>query len=742
MPRKSWRILRLVIPVGFVLSIGLLMAIGVYTLKANDALIQSFKRGEVHFRSIATAATEASSYVKRAEGHLLMYLALNREIDRIKVPRRMASLRQQLAIIDKRSHNPKARELLAGMTRAADRADALSQEILRLHDQSMAAKRLYHETDDALVLGKYHEQTSLVRKLAVQLASLEIDLQNATMHRAIGMAESLREAMGALIAFAGLFALGSGTVFFLFIVRLNREIKGRLQYEQELNQSQARLRAIFDATSDSALLLAPDCTILYINHIGARRRGAHPDTLAGSSWCESLEGSAAQRREAFLAQVFATGQPTDFEERIGAAYFSVRLFPVLDSQGQVAQAACFSRDITSGKLAEEKREKLEAQLRQSQKMEAVGTLASGIAHDFNNLLAVIMGFGELAREDAKNGHSDPAHLDQILESAGRGKELVQRILAFSRKEEPELSPLDLNEVTRASLAMLRRLLPQMISIETDLAPELPPVLADATQMEQVIMTLATNARDAMPQGGTLGISTRLSHGQGPRRGSLHDALPNPHVLLTVSDTGAGLSEDAEAHLFEPFFTTKEVGKGTGLGLAVAYGIMRNHGGTIELKRRPEGGTICELRLPIHQEVSERPERELPMPEGAGLRGDETILLADDVAAVRQVEAQKLERMGYRVLAVSSGEEALNLYRERGKEIDLVILDLGMPGMGGRNALKAILGLNPKAKVLIASGYAAEAQVREAMEAGAVGYAIKPFHLTELLGKVRFLLDGK
>ncbi|MCF8032907.1 MAG: response regulator [Desulfarculaceae bacterium] len=740
--RTSWRVLRLVIPIAFVLSIAVLMGIGVYALKANNQLIGSFQMGEQHFRALATAATKASSYVKRAEGHLLMYLALHRETDKRKFPLRLASLQQQLNIIADQSRNSHAMALLRGMRQTSDKVAVLGQRLIALHDQAMATPRGFQAPDHELLLTEFHRESSLVRKVAVELAALEIELQTKTMHTAIGMATGLKETMAALIIFAGIFALGSGTVTYWFIVKLNREIEGRIRYEEQLQQSQARIRAMFDATADSALLLGPDSSILDINHIGARRRGLRPEQVIGRSWSENLGPELARMREGFLAQVFTTGQPVDFEEQIKGTYFSVRIFPVLDNRGQVVQAACYSRDISSQKLAQQERERLEAQLRQSQKMEAVGTLAGGIAHDFNNLLATIMGFCELAQEDAQKGRVNPDDLQQIVAAAERGKDLVQQILAFSRKQGPQLMPTSLNQVVEHTMNLLRRLLPKMILIEANLAAKLPEVLADATQLEQVIMTLATNARDAMPQGGTLTIATELvkvdqSYSQ------VHPELaPGDHAMLTISDDGTGMPPEVSEHIFEPFFTTKDVGKGTGLGLSVAYGIVRNHGGTIELRSRTGGGTVCEICLPVYRGAGDLPLAGQGSLPAEGLTGDETILLVDDVPSVRQAEKERLTRMGYRVLTADSGEEALSLYEDRGNDIGLVIMDLGMPGMGGHQAIKAILALNPQAKILVASGYAASDQVREAVQAGAAGYVIKPFHQNELLTTVRFLLDGK
>jgi PAS domain S-box-containing protein len=397
-------------------------------------------------------------------------------------------------------------------------------------------------------------------------------------------------------------------------------------------------------------------------------------------------------------------------------------------------------DITERRRADEEKQKLEAQLRQSHKMEAIGTLAGGIAHDFNNILAAVLGFAEMAHDDALHGRVNPSDLEQIMASAHRAKDLVRQILAFSRKSEPALKPLSLNQVIQRTLAVLERTLPKMVRIETRLAANLPPVQADATQMEQVLLNLAGNAQDAMPEGGGLTFETReifLDHDYCRRH---LEVLPGPYVQLMVTDTGVGVDENTREHIFEPFFTTKEVGKGTGLGLASVYGIVKSHRGYIHCNSEPGLGTTFKIYLPVFQERDSSHWTEPSPIRHEGLTGTETILLVDDEEALRELGARALSSRGYQVLTAGSGEEALEIYQNQEGRLDLVILDLGMPGMGGHKCLKEILALNPQARVVIASGYSAGDQVKAAVQSGAAGYVAKPFQRTDLLTMVRSVLD--
>ncbi len=401
-------------------------------------------------------------------------------------------------------------------------------------------------------------------------------------------------------------------------------------------------------------------------------------------------------------------------------------------------ALCFISDITEKMQAESEKESLEQQLRQSQKMEALGTLAGGIAHDFNNILAAIIGYSELALEDAQEGMASPQQIGEILKAGMRAKELVDQILTFSRKMEPRLKPINLNRVISQTEALLERTIPKMIKIEHRLADDLWLINADAGQMTQVLMNICTNANDAMPDGGSLIIETDNVTLDEEYADHHVDAKTGDYVQLTVSDTGCGMDRDTQEHIFDPFFTNKEIGKGTGLGLATVYGIIKNHGGCIMCYSEIAQGTTFKVFLPAirYSEPAEVPEAE-PV-EIAG--GSETILLVDDEAAMRKLSQRILTRHGYKTLLAQSGEEALEIYSKPDGGIDLVVLDVNMPGMGGHNCLPALLKINPEAKVIISSGYSQKIQLKETLLSGAAGFIPKPYKQTEMLKTIREVLD--
>jgi PAS domain S-box-containing protein len=467
--------------------------------------------------------------------------------------------------------------------------------------------------------------------------------------------------------------------------------------------------------------------------IGQVRNEAQEDEPAMREYARAI-GADEERFMAALAEV-PTMSREQFERVARLLYALAHQLSAVAFQN-VQQA----RFITEQKQDQEDKARLEGQLRQTLKMEAVGTLAGGIAHDFNNILGAVLGFAEMAREDSLCGKVDPGDLDQIIASAGRAKELVKQIMTFSRKSEPDLMPLNLNQVVQRTQAVLERTLPKMITIETFLAEAPPAVQADPTQMEQVLLNLASNAQDAMPEGGRLIIETQDITLDPAYCHQYLGLEPGHYVLLMVTDTGLGMDKDTQEHIFEPFYTTKEVGRGTGLGLASAYGIVKSHGGHIHCYSQPGSGTSFKIYLPAFLERGAKARQDSISADEDLLHGSEKILLVDDEEALRQFGERTLLRKGYQVLTASSGEQALEIYGQPGQRPDLVIMDLGMPGMGGHKALKAILELDPQAKVVIASGYSAHGQVKASLESGAAGYAAKPFRRAELLTTVRRVLD--
>ncbi|MBE0556007.1 MAG: response regulator [Proteobacteria bacterium] len=340
--------------------------------------------------------------------------------------------------------------------------------------------------------------------------------------------------------------------------------------------------------------------------------------------------------------------------------------------------------------------------------------------------------------DKDENDPDHAKLGEMEKAVEHAAQLVRQLLAFSRKAESRPVALDLNREIINVRRILERTLPKMIDIDLRLGRELAPVAADPVQIEQVLLNLATNAADAMPDGGTLVIETEDVTLSDDYLDTHAGARAGEYVLLSVSDTGQGMAKDVVEHIFEPFFTTKEFGKGTGLGLASVYGIVKSYDGYISCYSEVGQGTTFKIYLPVAGQPTAHgaKDAEEDLPRG----GDETILLVDDEQSIRTVASAALQRLGYRVPTGASGEEALDVIGRTGEEIALTVLDLGMPGMGGQKCLQEIRKSNPSAKVLIASGYSMNGHVKQSLEAGAAGYIAKPYRINVLLRKVREILD--
>ncbi|RQD63067.1 MAG: response regulator [Desulfonatronovibrio sp. MSAO_Bac4] len=388
--------------------------------------------------------------------------------------------------------------------------------------------------------------------------------------------------------------------------------------------------------------------------------------------------------------------------------------------------------------AEMEKEQLQAQLVQSQKLESVGRLTGGIAHDFNNMLQAMNGNIELILKTKPEDHPDVVRLKSVNESINRAAQLVSQLLLFSRKTGYRRELVNLNQEVEGVARILERTIPRMITLELRLDPETWPALGDPVQIEQVLLNLSNNAVDAMPDGGILSMKTDNVILDNSFVAAHPGSNAGPHVLLTVTDTGCGMNKETLSHIFDPFFTTKEIGKGTGLGLASVYGIVKAHGGYIQCYSETGKGTTFRVYLPSREH--ERIMAEEQQPESVPIGGDETILIVDDEPEIQELNREAMEDFGYKVICASCGEQALEIYREHGQSIALILMDLNMPGMGGYKCLEKLLELNPAVNVVIVSGNSANAHGKEPSDFGAKAFLSKPYQMKDLAGTVRKVLD--
>ena len=519
----------------------------------------------------------------------------------------------------------------------------------------------------------------------------------------------------------------------IYARQLNKEIAERRQAEEALRESQTKYRILVEHAND-AIFIVQAGVIEFPNPKTEEVFGYPGDQLDGMPFAELV---AAEDRDMVVERhkrsLSAEDVPSTYSFRI-INKFGERLWVGVNAapitwEGKRA-ILYFLRDITPQK-------KLEAQFLRAQKMEAIATLASGIAHDFNNLLMSIQGYTSLMMIKIDSMHPHLVYLRGIEDTIRKGACLTTQLLSFARGDKYEVKLTDLNELIKKSSEMFGRT-KREINVSGKYQKDLWPVEVDPVRIEQVLLNLYVNAWQAMPGGGSLYLTTENvtldEHYVKP-----FDVVPGRYVKISVTDTGVGMDKETQRRIFEPFFTTKEMDKGTGLGLASAYGIIKNHDGIINVYSEKGGGATFNIYLPAakgveYGEESGIEEKEIP-------RGHETILLVDDEDMIINVGREMLESLGYKVLVARSGNEAIEVYRKNKEDIDLVILDMIMPDVGGGGAYDKMKEINPNMKILLSSGYGIDGQAREILERGCDSFIQKPFNMKQLSQSIRKILAG-
>ena len=515
-----------------------------------------------------------------------------------------------------------------------------------------------------------------------------------------------------------------------------RDITERLRAEQALRNSEQSYRSLVDGVRDVIFALSPGGEVTSLNPAFEEMTGFPPAEWVGRPFEAFVHPDDVPLALDLFGRVLQ-GEPRptiQFRILTRAGTYRVAEFSATAQlrDGRLTGILGIGRDVTE-------RLGLEQQLRQAQKMEAVGRLAGGIAHDFNNILTAITGHADLLLEDL--GHHDPrrADVDEIRRSAERAAGLTRQLLAFSRQQVLQPKVVDLNALVLDMDKLLRRLIGEDVELATVLDPTLGRVTADPGQLEQVIVNLAVNARDAMPQGGKLTLETRNIDLDSSYTLEHSLVKPGPYVQLTVSDSGIGMDEETQAHAFEPFFTTKPRGQGTGLGLAMVYGTVKQSGGFIWVYSEPGRGATFKIYLPRVDAV----HAPAPVAEAAVvLDGSETVLVAEDEDAVRQIIERALQARGYRVMVARNGSEALALAGRHAGQIDLLVTDVVMPDMNGRVLSQRLMDVRPAIKTLYLSGYTDDAILHHGVLQEGVAFLQKPFSLGALARKVRDVIEAR
>jgi two-component system cell cycle sensor histidine kinase/response regulator CckA len=516
----------------------------------------------------------------------------------------------------------------------------------------------------------------------------------------------------------------------LQIYRIRRELVRREELFRLISENAADMIAVVDAEGNR----------IYNSPAYQRILGYSNEELQNTSSLEQVHPDDRHLVEQAARQARDGGIGRTIQYRMRHKNGSWHLLEsgasaVLNSHGKLEKLVIVNRDISA-------RRQLEEQFRQAQKMEAVGRLSGGVAHDFNNLLGVIIGYAEFMQERTEPENELRGSIDEILKAGKRAAVLTRQLLAFSRQQVLDPKVIDLNSAVSDMEKLLRRLIGEDVELTTPLAADLGRVKADQGQLEQVIMNLAVNARDAMPQGGKLTISTaNFVMDEAFVSRYPYPVQPGPYVCLTVSDSGIGMDAETKAHAFEPFFTTKEKGKGTGLGLSTVYGVVKQSGGYIDVESSPGAGTSFKIYLPqVHEAIHEQGPSSGA--DTGSFDGKETILIAEDEASLRKLTRNTLEQCGYKVLEAKDGVEALEVSENHEAKIDLLLTDMVMPGMGGRALAEELSRRRPDTRILYMSGYTGQAFGSEAPIDPGSEFLAKPYTREVLTRKVREALDRR
>ncbi len=518
------------------------------------------------------------------------------------------------------------------------------------------------------------------------------------------------------------------------------DITGLKQAEAALRESEEKYRDLVESVNSIIIRVDSVGRVLFLNDYGQRFFGYSEEELRGKRVVETIVPlQSAARLDVKTLLSYMADHPERYREneievrrRNGEkACVSWTLRPLHDDSGALVGALAVGNDIT-------KRKRLEEQLLQARKMEAMGTLAGGIAHDFNNMLAVILGNAELALDDLREADGTRRNIEQIVTASKRARDLVKQILTFSSRSNRGESPLRLNPLVEEMCQLLRSTLPSTIRLELDIGTASDTVIADPSQIQQVLMNLATNAAHAMRKKGGV-LTVRLSDVLVPQDGQIPDAdlPPGAYVRLSVHDTGTGMTSGVRRRIFEPFFTTKETGEGTGMGLAVVHGVVTNHGGAITVESKPGKGSTFNVFLPSAGVQAAG----MPETTGEAPRGSERILVVDDEPAIAEMTALTLRRLGYQVTTAESGGEAWHIFTGDARGFDLVITDQTMPDLTGIELAKRMLKVRKDLPIILFTGYSETVSRDEAKKAGISEFVMKPIEKREAAETIRRVLDA-
>jgi PAS domain S-box-containing protein len=525
-------------------------------------------------------------------------------------------------------------------------------------------------------------------------------------------------------------------------ISVNADISEQMKYRRAMAESEARYRAIVEAANVIVVEIDPAGKVVLFNQAAERLTGLPAADAIGRSYLSFLSDRDKERVDGAFREVFSGREVEGFVASVRTPDGAERTLSwnatgIRDSGGGIHCIVAVGVDISEHLRMEREKEELLKRLARTQRMEAMGAIAGGIAHEFNNILGAIIGYADLIQ--SRMGEDDP-HLPAIRKihrSAGRAADLTTKLVGFARSGKYQVRSLSFNEIVTKTMPLLDKALPGSIKVINELDPSPAPVEGDEGQLQRSLLDLCFNSRDAMPGGGTLTIRTGSARIEAEDARRYHLREPGDYVFLEVQDTGEGMTAEVQKRIFEPFYTTRREKGHSGMGLPSVYGIVKNHNGGIHVESTPGAGTLVRIYLPeaMRKETAAGPPRGNACP-----RGTETVLVVDDEPEIREMESELLGALGYRAITAEDGNAACRIYREHRGEIDMVLLDIIMPKMGGRETFRALRKMSPGLPVLLSSGFSVEGLAQEILEEGANGFIQKPYTLPELARTIRGILD--
>ena len=739
-------------------------------LAASALRIAHLETNFLNKQEAITAATAVASLAKKAESSLLFFLSLGCEEDRADFFDFNLELTRNISILRDRVKEPYGQALLDRIAAGEREMFLAGRQLVEIRDAGVVGGQFDYHKNEAL-LHDLHGAAASIRALGIQMADYEVGLESQLKAGATDKAQRTIFLVSLVMAAGVALALGLGYVIShslsLRLQKLKAAVsdigRGHLETavpvekKDEIGEvatainlmardlhhtlvSRRYVENILHSMMDMLLVFDSDLRIQVVNRSTVSLLGYPEDELIGRSFIDIV---GPDFNEMISRNLFHAGFVSNIElsflsksgERIPVLFSA----SVMRDEGRsVEGVVCAARDMTEIKRGEEERARLQAQLIQAQKMETVGTLAGGIAHDFNNILTPILGFSELCKGEVPADSRARQCLDHVINAARRARNLVQQVLTFSRRTEGSRRPVDLRQVVIEAMEFLQASLPKKIGLRQRLAADVPLVMADPTQIHQVLMNLGTNALQAMPDGdGDIEVILEEAHIDAAQARIHPELKPGAYLRLKLRDNGQGMSAETCKRVFEPFFTTKDVGQGTGLGLSVVHGIVKSHGGHISVQSTEGKGTTFTILLPV-ADAQERPET-LPF-AGKGA-GQGHVLLVDDEEIVLLLVQDMLEAEGYRVTSFDGAEEALRTFGARPRDFDLVITDLSMPDRNGLDLARQLKRIRPDLPVVLLSGFVGTISPEESAAAGIDRLIMKPIVAAELHEVVGALLGG-